>query len=398
MSAMERLHTLRVTLAAKEATTESLALAVGALAFVIVGLVAWPVLGVRHLAISGHGSIGEYVVISGACVAFAAFVTGRVFSAAAQNRNGESPLVISGVEGPLVGITARRAPRVFDVGALALAHAVIALLAWDGIATLLEMSFQGAEVYTIPAVLLSGSAAAVTGYFSYLSAAGMNLMRLSGVLLLFLVVGALTSMLTARDPNWWKLNLSALGMTDDMSAMAFNLTLVVAGLILTTIARYATADFMREGEPVPHGVRAVRWGLVVMGVALACVGIFHVDDFFVVHNTAATGMVVAFAVIVIGLPKFLPQIARPFVVLGYVFLAVIVGTVVFFAIGYYNLTAVELVAAVLIFSWIIVFLRTVHASTADELRADAFAQRDAVAQHDAGGDAGIMRGESGSVL
>ena len=32
---------------------------------------------------------------------------------------------------------------------------------------------------------------------------------------------------------------------------------------------------------------------------------------------------------------------------------------VFFATGYYNLTAVELIAGVLIFSWIIVFLRTV---------------------------------------
>jgi hypothetical protein len=31
---------------------------------------------------------------------------------------------------------------------------------------------------------------------------------------------------------------------------------------------------------------------------------------------------------------------------------------IFFAVGYYNLTAVELVAGVLIFSWIIVFLRS----------------------------------------
>jgi len=30
---------------------------------------------------------------------------------------------------------------------------------------------------------------------------------------------------------------------------------------------------------------------------------------------------------------------------------------IFFAVGYYNLTAVELVAGVLIFSWIILFLR-----------------------------------------
>ena len=38
-------------------------------------------------------------------------------------------------------------------------------------------------------------------------------------------------------------------------------------------------------------------------------------------------------------------------------MGVIVVLGVFFAVGYYNLTAVELVAGVLIFSWIILFLR-----------------------------------------
>jgi hypothetical protein len=49
---------------------------------------------------------------------------------------------------------------------------------------------------------------------------------------------------------------------------------------------------------------------------------------------------------------------RVFVLLGYVFVGVIVLLAIFFAVGYYNLTAVELVAGVLIFSWIIVFLRS----------------------------------------
>jgi len=43
----------------------------------------------------------------------------------------------------------------------------------------------------------------------------------------------------------------------------------------------------------------------------------------------------------------------------------------FFAVGYYNLTAVELIAAVLIFSWIIVFLRTAGTMGPSTTRADA---------------------------
>ncbi len=86
------------------------------------------------------------------------------------------------------------------------------------------------------------------------------------------------------------------------------------------------------------------------------------DRFFLLHNTVATGMAVCFAVVVVGLPWFLRRISRVFVVLGWVYVLVIalLGGV-FFATGYYNLTAVELIAAVLIFSWIIVFLRTAAA-------------------------------------
>lgn len=394
MAAFARLEALRVRLAASATTTESLALGAGTIAFIAIALISLPVLGLRHVQIAGPGSIGQYVAVACAVAALASFIAGRVFSAAAHQHDGHGPTVIAGVDGPLVGITAHRAPRILDVAALALAHGVICLLMWIGAADLLELSFQGAEVFPIPAMLLSGAAAAVSAYFSYLSAAGMNTMRLSGVLLVFLVVGALTSMLTSTDPQWWKMNLSALGITNDISAMTFNLTLIIAGVLVTTIARYATASMIRIGEPIPRGVEIVRWGLIVIGIFLACVGVFPVNRFFLLHNSVATGMVVAFLVLVIGLPRFLPQMPKPFVALGYVFIGVILMVALFFATGYYNLTAVELVAAVLIFSWIIVFLRTVSASSSDERRADAAAlQR---AEFDAAVAAGVGRATSGA--
>lgn len=389
MAAFARLEALRVRLAANATTTESLALAAGTIAFVVVALVSLPALALRDVPISGAGSLGQYVAVACAIAALGAFIAGRVFSATAHQHDGHGPTVIAGVEGPLVGITAHKAPRILDVAALSFAHGVICLLMWLGAADLLELSFQGAVVFPIPAMLLSGAAAAVSAYFSYLSAAGMNTMRLSGVLLVFLVVGALTSMLTSSDPEWWKMNLSALGITNDISAMTFNLTLIVAGIIVTTIARYATASMIRVGEPIPRGVEIVRWGLIVIGIFLACVGVFPVNRFFLLHNTVATGMVVAFLVLVIWLPRFLPQMPKPFVALGYAFIAVILIVTLCFATGYYNLTAVELVAAVLIFSWIIVFLRTVSASSSDERRADAAAlQR---AEFDAAVAAGVDR-------
>ena len=123
-------------------------------------------------------------------------------------------------------------------------------------------------------------------------------------------------------------------------------------------SRYATAGLPVDDAAERRRRFVVRGGLILLGIFLACVGVFPVDEFFLVHNTVATGMAVVFAVVVVGLPWFLPSMSKVFVLFGWAYVAVILLLAVFFATGYYNLTAVELIAAVLIFSWIIVFLRT----------------------------------------
>lgn len=350
--------------AANVESLESAALLVGAAFFIVGGLVAAIAFWGRDLPISGPGSIGEFVSIASAVTAVIAFLLGRVLARRTENaalrREIGQGLSVPGAQ-----------LHWFDVAALAIAHAVIALLGWVALSTVLEQSFRDAVVFTLPAIALAGVAIALTGYVAFLSSARMTPMLLSLVLAVFLVVGALTSMLSASDPHWWKENLSALGMTNDISAMAFNVTLIVAGAIVTIVARYATATLPVGTPPDRRGRDIVRVGLVLIGISLACVGIFPVDEFFAVHNTVATGMAVCFAVIVIGLPWFIRSVPKVFVGLGYLYVVVIIVVAIFFATGYYNLTAVELVAACLIFSWIIVFLRTASASGTTEADAAA---------------------------
>ncbi|MCM3657564.1 DUF998 domain-containing protein [Agromyces mediolanus] len=335
---------------------ESVALLIGSAFFVVGGLVALAFFWGRDLPIAGgQGSLGEFVGIAGAVVAVVAFVLGRVLV-----RRTANPALRREIGRGLSVPGARL--HWFDVAALAIAHGAIALLSWFALATVLEFCFRDAVVFTLPGAGLAAVAMALTGYICFLSAARMTPMLLSLVLAVFLVVGALASMLSASDPHWWKENLSALGMTNDISAMAFNLTLIVAGAIVTIIARYATATLPAGNPPDRRGRDLVRLGLVLIGVFLACVGIFPVDRFFLLHNTVATGMAVCFAAIVVFLPWLIRTVPRVFVGLGYVYVVVIVVMAVFFFTGYYNLTAVELVAACLIFSWIIVFLRTAGAA------------------------------------
>jgi hypothetical membrane protein len=325
-----------------ERSLESLALAVGAVGFVVAGLVTLPVFQLHDAPISGEGSIGQYAAIASAVAAILAFVAGRY---------------VVRVPGHRV-----RPLDVLDIAALAFAHAIIALLTWTLFAVILERAFIDAEVFAVPLIILGAAVPAMTAYVAFYSATHLDLQLLAIILAVFLAEGVLASMLTASDPHWWKDNLSALGMTNDLSAFAFNLTLIVAGLIVTTLARYATRTIPSTH---PHGVRNARISLIVTGVFLGLVGVFPVDQFFALHTSVASGMVVAFGVLVVMLPKWIPGMPRLFVYLGWLFLAVILVLAVFFAVGYYTLTAVELVAGILVFAWIILFIRNAAALEQD---------------------------------
>ena len=331
---------------------ESSALVVGAATFVLSGIVAALVFWGRSAPIAGPGSVGQFVALAAAVAGIVVFVAARVLVAVGRPAR---PDLGHGLDVPGARL------HWFDIAALALAHAVIALLGWLGIADLLSKSFTDAVVYSFSAAVLCGVAVAVTAYVVFLSAARLTPMRLSLILAAFVVVGTFASMLSSTDPHWWQKNLSTLGISDDVSALAFNLTLIVAGVIVTTIAHYATATLPVTTEKERRGRALVRTALVVMGVLLACVGIFPVDRFLTAHNVAASGMAVVFVAMVIGLRRLVPSMPRVFILLGYTFVGVIVVLAVFFITGYYNLTAVELVAFLLIFSWLIVFLRNTGA-------------------------------------
>lgn len=344
-SAPDLLTAARSHGARRERAREAIGLQISIVAFVVAVLVALAVFRLQSAPISGPGSLGQFAALTSAVTALVVFVLGRVVA--------DDP-----TRGRRLGVL-----DIIDIAAFGFAHGIIALLGWTLAATIIEAGFIGAVVYPVPVLLLAGAAAALTAYLTYFSATHLDLQLLATVLALFLVLGILASMLTASDPQWWKENLSALGMTDDLSARTFNLTLIVAGILVTTLARYATRSLP---TPHPHGARSVRTCLVIVGVFLGLVGVFPVDQYFALHTGVASGMVVAYAVLVVAIRWWVPGVSRTFLLLGYAFLLLIVVLSVFFAVGYYTLTAVELVAGTVVFTWIILFIRT-----ADALERDA---------------------------
>lgn len=326
---------------------ESVALILGAAVFVVSGTIGLFVFWGSSAPISGPNSLGQYVAVSSAIAAAIVVVWARSLRRSRSVGEGAGPRL-----------------HWFDIAAIALAHAVIAMLSWIAIADVMARSFVDALVFPLSAAVLAGVATAVTAYVVFLSAVNLTPILLSLVLAVFLLVGAVTSMLSASDPHWWHKNLSTLGMTDDLSGNAFNLTLIIAGVLVTTIANYATAGLPAATELERRHRRFVRVSLILIGILLGCVGLFSLDVSLALHNLSATGMAIVYTVLVVRLRTLIPTTPTVFLWLGYVFVGVIAVLVVFFMTGYYNLTAVELILAVLVFSWLIVFMRNQGTSTA----------------------------------
>ena len=339
-------------------TSEARALFIGSVGFVVLGGVAFLLVGREPVALSGRGSAGDIAALGTAVLGAGAVVAGCL-----QRRPPVSPQ----------GRGGGRKRNAIDIAALALAHACIFLLGWLALFSIFQQAFIGAVLYPVAAAVLVGTTGAISAYIAYLSALSMTAYRLAALLAGFLVTGVLTSMLTAQDPQWWQENLSALGMSSDVSGVAFNFTLIIAGVVVTTLAGYATMTLATTATTpsARHRVRLLEGGIILMGVFLACVGLFPVDERFGLHTLVASGMVVVFASLIVRIRALVPSISATFAALGWVFLAaIVVAAVLWFPVGYYNLTAVELIAASLIFSWLIVLIRNLAAVDADQFDAD----------------------------
>jgi hypothetical protein len=344
-------------------TVENRALVFAAGSFIIgsmVGLVAFS----TSVAIAGQGSLGEAASITCAILALLVFSAAYLLDA---DRRTDFP--------------GRFGVRLLDLAALAFSHAAIALLAWSVIFRIVQEAFLDAVVFSFTAALLLGASAALTTYLIFAAASGMTTARMAGSLCVFLVLGVFTAMLTSPDPYWWHLNFSALGAGDSPASAMFNLTLLVGGILITALAHYLTAELAagplaRVDAATPivtaRRVAGLRTGLVLIGILLALVGVISVDEFEPVHIAVATGMLVVWGIVVFRLHKLVPGLARGFVILGYVFFAIIAASVAAFFTGYYNLTAVELLGFALIFAWLYLLVRNVSAAARDAVgRAEA---------------------------
>lgn len=94
-----------------------------------------------------------------------------------------------------------------------------------------------------------------------------------------------------------------------------------------------------------------------MGAMLAGVGLVPVNVSLLIHNLCASGMAAMFFGLLVGGRWILRGMPRAYFVASWVFLAATLASVVLFVVGYFGLTAFEIIVFALIFGWIAVFIR-----------------------------------------
>ncbi|HRF28525.1 MAG TPA: hypothetical protein PL051_02710 [Candidatus Saccharibacteria bacterium] len=269
-----------------------------------------------------------------------------------------------------LSITAKEFVATFS---LAFIHAALVFLLTTGLFYLLSLAFVGLLQDWVTASVMTGATVGATSYLTYISAANLTTVRLSGVLALFVVSGALTSMITTSDPDWWQLHFSSLGGGDSaLSRITFNATLIIGGLVIVALADYIANDFSRlkslKKQYKDVRVNVVRGALAFIGVFLAMVGLFQYDVSVQLHNNAAAGMAFIFLGLTLGIPWIAPGFSRAFYVFTYSMMAsLLVGLWLLVGpLSYFNLTAFELLCAGVIFTWLVVFIRQVAALLEDQ--------------------------------
>jgi hypothetical membrane protein len=328
--------------------TETEAAIGGLIAGVLAGLFAAFAFVGRLTPIWGGWSVGSAAMIAVAVACLAASVTGYWRSRTQPGQRWRLTLPVW--------------KFAVDTLAVAVVHVAIAAIATFGAFTILQQGFRDLLVDGYAATAAVSVGAGLATYVVYLSVSKLTTVTMSQLLVVFMTLGTFASMSISTDPHWWRYHFSHLGTFGDRGSGLFNVTLIVAGVLVTTFALYVDRDLRLLHE---RGTIRYRWSasavstlFVLLGIALAGIGAVPINVSVIVHNVFSAGASIVFAVMLLSAPVLLRGMPwQFFLVTGGFFLALVGAGMLHFVLNYFNLTAFELVAYIILFGWIAVFVR-----------------------------------------
>lgn len=220
------------------------------------------------------------------------------------------------------------------------------------------------------AVLIISFAVALASYIVYLRSSNMSTHKLAGVLTVFTISGTFASMIMSENNYWWQNHFSALGTGGTLSSYAFNLTLIIGGALIASLADYIVSDIYKIYDHGNHyakiKIRIVRVLFIFLGITMILVGAFPYDSYLFFHNIFANLMTSTLVLLMVSIPLLVPRFSVAFISFSYILVLAIAGGYWFCLDGKISLLVWEVIAAMIFFIWLIIFIRQISAICEDE--------------------------------
>jgi hypothetical membrane protein len=250
---------------------------------------------------------------------------------------------------------------------LTLAYGVLGFV---GLALFLRVgssAFAGArlDIYTTSATI--GGIVAMMSYVMVQAAQNLRFQMIISVLIATLVGGVVMSMVTNGRVGWWQHNFSYLGTDKVGNGWIFNFSLIFSAAIMLALLDYL---FTWLGASWRNNRRlfTLRILFSLSSITLGAVGAFPNNPGWLhtVHDFIAQLLVLWVLIMIVAVRWLVPKVSTEFLVTSYTIAGLLVlSELLFQKFDYLSLTAFELIAFGLAFSWMILLLQNLRGLAAD---------------------------------
>ncbi len=298
----------------------------------------------NHILLTGNHSIMSFIIPIGT-------VIGTIFFTATLILNRD--IFIGNIKG-----------RVFwrMLPVIVISFGIILVLILLGFSWLLGQLFGNISFDVITSTILFGIMCGIIALLYSQLAHSIRIYWLTSLFSIIITSGVCIAMATNSNRQWWQFNLSFLGTQEALNSWQFNLTLILSAVIIVALVDYLfVAITQRFGNS--WKLTTLRVLLTLLGIDLGAVGYFPNDaQSHLIHTDVAGYLVYLVIILIITARWLLPNVTKDFLMISYTIGGLLIFLEFLFqGIHYLSLTAYEMAAFLLAFTWLVLLLNKLEA-------------------------------------
>ncbi len=223
---------------------------------------------------------------------------------------------------------------------------------------LAQAAFRGLEMAMMQGAFIAAGIVGTLTHMFVKQSMRVNSPKMLQLAIMVLAAGIYIATIRIDNPDWWRIAFSHLGSLQSNAHRIFNVTLVFAALVMLAWLPFLLRDvrvLIKHRMAEPFAFRYFNAGVIWLAVGIALVGLFKTQATpvsHIVHNLAAYSLALLFGLWFLGLRYALPKMPPELATLSVVVAAVLVVTLLFAAIGYFNTVGLQVVCFGLGITWL----------------------------------------------